>query len=157
MNRKHILKSLQDNQKWLESHDRDKSNPDNDWRAQDILIGCAEILGQCHQTLAGWIDEKPYRRSVLGRLQQSWATRDGKRTLRDLIRWTEAAVEAATWVDSFWVGALPLSREPKQLSQAHYQALQAGRKRRGEEGRKSRLCSAGTYIGPLTQMPKPGL
>ena len=54
MNRKHILTSLQDNQKWLESHDRVEGNPQNDWRAQDILIGSAEILGQCHQTLAGW-------------------------------------------------------------------------------------------------------
>ena len=79
--------------------------------------------------LAGWIDEKPYRRAVLGRILLSWATRDGKRTLRDLIRWTEAAVEAATWVESFWIGALPLGREPRHLSLAHNRALQAGRKR----------------------------
>lgn len=127
MNRKHVLKSLADNLRWIESHDRDKSNPENDWRAQDIMIGSAEILGQCHQTMAGWIDEKPYRRPVLGRIQQSWPTRDGKRTLRDLIRWTEAAVEAATWVDAFWVGALPMSKEPRRLSAEHKLALRAGR------------------------------
>lgn len=75
MNRKHILKSLQDNARWLASHDRDNSNPNNDWRAQDIMIGSAEILGQCHQTMAGWIDERPYGRPVLGRLQRSWANR----------------------------------------------------------------------------------
>ncbi len=137
MNRKHVLKSLKDNERWLESHDRDKSQPDNDWRAQDIMIGSTEIVGQCHQSLAGWIDEKPYRRPVLGRIQQSWATRDGKRTLRDLIRFTEAAVEAATWVDKFWVGALPMSREPRRLSKAHNLAWQAGRKRATDGGPKT--------------------
>ena len=143
MNRKHVLKSLEGNRKWLESHGRVEGRSQNDWRAQDIFIGCAEILGQCHQTLAGWIDEKPYRRAVLGRIQSSWATRDGQRTLRDLIRWTEAAVEAATWVESFWVGALPMSREPKRMSRAHLEAMQAGRQRsRGqvEETEEIAVC-----------------
>ena len=131
MKRKHVLKSLQDNAKWLETHNRVEGRSQNDWRAQDILVGSVEILGQCHQTLAGWIDEKPYCRSVLGRIQKSWATRDGKRTLRDLISWTEVAVEAATWVESFWVGALPLSKTAPLTT--------------GKDGSDRIVLKAGTY------------
>ena len=113
-----------------------------DWRAENILIGCTGILGQCNQTVGGWMDGKPYRRAVLGRIKQSWATRDGKRALRDLMRFTESAVEAATWVDEFWVGALPTGREPKRLSESHKHALHAGRDR----AQKSRLQkNAGEY------------
>jgi hypothetical protein len=156
MNRAHVLKSLQDNQKWLEAHKRVEGRSDNDWRTQDIMIGCAEILGQCHQSLSGWIDEKPYRRPVLGRLQKSWATRDGKRTLRDLIRWTEAAVEAATWIDEFSTGALPMDKEPRRLSEAHNLALQIGRKRAVEKWPKpAQRCHAGSNT-PAISNPKTG-
>ncbi len=133
MKPKHVLKSLRDNLKWLDAHRRVKGNPDDGWRSQDIVVGCSEILRQCNQTLAGWIDRKSYRRAVLRRIQRSWATREGKRTLRDLIEWTARAVEAATWVKSFWVGALPTGREPRRITKAHSQALQAGRKRSRDE------------------------
>lgn len=144
LTKRHVLKSLEANQNWLDSHVRANGDPRTYWRAEDILTGCVQILNQCHENLEGWLDRKPYRRKVLRRIQKSWMTKVGKRTLRDLIRWTTAVVEAATWVENFWVGSLPLSREPKRLSRAHYQALQAGRKRRMEQDQESHLCNAGT-------------
>lgn len=154
MNRKHVLKSLADNLKWIETHDRDKGKPEDDWRALNVLVGCAEILGQCHQTMAVWLDEKPYRRPVLGRIQQSWATRDGRRTLRDLIRWAVVAVEAAIWAESFSIGALPMDREPKPLSAAKRRALKAATKRAREVSQEGRRPRVSDSMGKYPQNPK---
>jgi len=123
MTKQHIIKSLKQNEKWLENH-----NPttENNWRAEDILIGCSQLLRQCNQGLHGWMDRKPHRK-VLGRIQKSWATRNGKRTLRELIAFTIAAVEANTWTESYWT-SLP-TREAKKISESQKQAMQAGRRR----------------------------
>jgi len=91
VNKKHVLASLRHNAKWVKDHKRTK--PEFDWKAQDILVGCSQLLRQCDQSLAGWIDRRD-RRAVLGRIQRSWATQNGKRALRDLIEFTTEAIQA---------------------------------------------------------------
>ncbi len=160
MTPKHVLKSLKASRKWLESHTRNPDNPKLDQQAENILVGCSQILRQCHLSLDGWLDRKPYRRGVCQRIQRSWATREGKRTLRDLIRFTETGVEAAPFVKSYWVSALPVEerKPPKPPTEAQLRVLEEGRKRRWKR-RRDKGHGPGQRVlrGPAGQTPKTAL
>ena len=45
-----------------------------------------------------------------------------------LIDYATAAVEANMGTSEFWVGALPVSREPRTITAAHKEALARGRR-----------------------------
>ena len=56
--------------------------------------------------------------------------------LQELIDYTLSVVGACAWVDDILPKALPLSKEPKQFSEAHKQALVKGQleRRKRERG-----------------------
>ena len=70
-------------------------------------------------------------------------TQKNLRVLQRLIDYAISTVEACSWVENFWIGALPLGKEPRRLTEAQITALQAARRRSREQvkqARESRLA-----------------
>ncbi len=131
LQRRHILRALAAVRTWLMGRKgRTQTEPDQ-WRAENVLIGCAEILRRCGADFAGWLDRtKPKRRSrrrLLQHVRTNFNRDDGLKVLLELIDFTESALQAAVWLDTLWVGALPILVKPVVVTEAQWAALDRGR------------------------------
>ncbi|MFH1921702.1 MAG: hypothetical protein ABIP48_17700 [Planctomycetota bacterium] len=137
--------NLKLNLDWLEKQpDRKGLLRDNHDRALNIMVGCFQTLGECNYRAAGWIDRRNGRRRRLENIRECYTTQAGKRALGQLLELTICALEAATWIDTMPVGALPTPKEPKRQTEAQTsQLLAASQKaRQKREEYQARLDAA---------------
>jgi len=157
-----ILKELNNFKKWTKDNGRTRHA---DWNARNIAVGCIQTINQCGQSANAWLDRKPGRRSRIKRIADTYDTRDGARELRRLIDYAISVVGATSWVNDFWLGALPVKREPKQTTARDRErmrranATRQARKQQEsaaweEAKKKATFRRVGTIIPVLLKWPK---
>jgi hypothetical protein len=109
MNRKDILRSL--------GHARQSDELEN------VVLGCVQICNQCGQSVQDWLRRKPERLDAMRRPRK---TQKCQRVIDDLIDFTASTIVTCAWVDTFWVGCLPV-RAAVHRSAKHLEAMQKGR------------------------------
>lgn len=128
-------------------------NPDH----ENVVIGCTQLLRQCGQPLAGWIDRRPERRrvlrQVLRRVVGAGTKPQGRKVVGDLVRFTAAVLDACVWREVFWLGAMPVEVvTEKQLAARRANAARATEARiRQREKRAARIAgmNGGTKVPAL--------
>ena len=135
MDRKSLLRNLQWNADWLKTPP--KRTDDNTRRAQNLMVGCVQVINHCGQSIQGWLDRKPIRRKHLRGIATKYHQGPGSKTLRELVDLAVATLGAAVWVQDLPLGALPVKTEPKPRTEAQ-QAVQKFATARSAEVRRQR-------------------
>ena len=135
LGKKTIVANLQINRKWVEQQPDRRPGESGARQAENIMVGCIQTCRQCQHPIGPWIDRNDHRKRFR-RVQRTYATVRGKKALVGLIDVTREAVQAATWIQDFWVGALPTPKEPRQVTQAELAALERGRRTQAEQRRE---------------------
>ncbi len=149
LHRRHILRVLAAIRTWLTGRKGKTQTEADQWRAENILIGCAQILKQCGADFGGWLDrtrrKRRSRRRLLRHVRTNFNRGDGLKVLLELIDFTESALQAAVWLDTLWVGALPILVKPVVVTEAQRAALckarqtKRARRQQEQEQRERRL------------------
>ena len=132
MEKKTVVKNLEYNRKWVEKHLRSKLTQVDKQQAQNIPIGCVQTSNQCGQSIQSWLNRDPERRRLLRQLIKGHVTQKNLRLLQKFIDYTISVVGACSWVNDFWVGALPVGQQRRPRSEAHSKAIKEGHQRRRE-------------------------
>ena len=150
MNKRAVLQNLRFSLAWMEKQLSARRTSDTINRALNTMVGCFEILAICGVPTTAWIDRRKGRRRALKNVRERYSKPDGNRALRQLLRLTITALEAAVWIKSLPVGALPTPKEPKPMTEAQRaQRRAASRKahqkrelqrQRHEEAREARFA-----------------
>jgi hypothetical protein len=136
VHRKTLIRELERSRKWVLSK-RGKANSAGDpWTAQSIMVGAVQAISQCGESIREWARRRKDRRRVLRDVKNRYNSPPGNKVLRDLVRLAMAVVGACSWKDEFWLGALPVRKEPRQLDVAHKRALAEGAARARAEERE---------------------
>lgn len=149
MDVKILVQNLRECRKWAVKHLAAKWRTEDSWQAQNVVVGCVQVVNQTGRTIQEWAGGKAGRLDQLQRIQQTYPTRRGNRVLIDLIDWAQSTLEACCWRSTFWVGALPLQREPRPVTDAQRAGLARGREKANErrqqreQARRARLRLAG--------------
>jgi hypothetical protein len=128
MDKNSIVRNLRQNRGWVKKNLSAEWRATDAWKAENIMVGCVQILNYVGVTIWGWLDRKKGRRAALGQVQKTYRTRRGNSVLLGLIDLAISELMARTWLKDLLPGALPLEKEPKQLSDAQKVALDRGRK-----------------------------
>jgi hypothetical protein len=138
MEKKTTIHHLRRCRDWLRKQQGKEADLESGWKAQNILIGCCQVIHACNGDSARpWLDRRPNRRKILRRIDDRYCTREGNRVLRQLVDYAIVELEACVWVKDLDPGALPIEKEPRRLSKAHNRALHAGRWRRAPKAQKA--------------------
>ena len=143
MNKPLLIRNLIAARDWAASH-RDAAGKAGDpWEAENIMIGCIQVIAQCGQRVDGWLGRKK-RRATLKNIREKYNTPVGSRALVQLAELAIETVEACSWKDSFRTGALPIKHQPQKrrpMTDSQLANLQKGwrRKDRQQEALELRL------------------
>lgn len=130
MKKRTVIANLRTHKKWVETQRGTRVNEEAGYEAQNILVGCAQLLlSGGGVSINEWVTRKTYRTDVVRRIQRTYVTKQGNRALLDLIDLTISSLEACTWEDDFLPGALPIVREARRVSEAQQKAMREGRDR----------------------------
>jgi hypothetical protein len=165
MKKQALIRALQQAHDWVKQRREGRSTAGEPWQAQNIMVGCVQVINQTGQSVQAWLDRRN-RRRLLSDIRNRYLVADGNKALRDLIKLAIAAVGACSTVTDYWLGALPVRQEPQRLTEAQRRAraatlaANAERARREEREslerlRKARLDhEAALRHHPLDRSPK---
>ena len=142
MRRQTVIRNLEHARQWLLDRRKKPSKSGEPWEAQNIFVGCVQLLNQCGRSIQEWLGRRPDRRRVLKQIREKYVTNRGNVVLRRLVDLTVTELKACSWRDDFWIGALPIKFGQRKLSEAHKRAIRAARERSQEQreiARKARL------------------
>jgi hypothetical protein len=145
MHKRTIIQNLEHAREWLDKRLSKPSTVGDPWEAENILVGCLQLMDQCgRRSLGEWLDRKTGRRQALRNVRDRYNVKSGHRALCDLVDLTVSDLEACNWQPGFLIDPLPLKVQPQRpRSEAHKQKLKessARTRRRRESASKSRLA-----------------
>ena len=130
LTRESALANLRKASDWIAKQEGRRTQPPEDrMLAQNVVLGCRELLGQACADWRGWVFRKPGRLERLRQVKRKYTTKAGNRTVRDLIAFAEGALQAVTWRDKFETVHLPVWKQSRTLTEDHKAKIAAGRKR----------------------------
>lgn len=140
MNKRTVIANLRTLRKWVERQRGRPVNEEASYEAQNILVGCAQLLlSSGGVSINGWVTRKAYRTGTVRRIMRTYVTKQGNRALLDLIDLTISSLEVCTWRNDFLPGPLPITREPRRISETQQSAMQKANKLAREARRHEKL------------------
>lgn len=124
MNKQAVIRSLQQARDWVKQRREGRSTAGEPWQAQNIMVGCVQLINQTGRSVRGWLSRRN-RRRLLSDIRNRYLVADGNKILRDLINLAIATVGACSTVDDYWLGALPVRSEPRRLTESERRARAA--------------------------------
>ena len=106
------------------------------------MVGCVQSINQCGRSIQTCVSRKN-RRRVPRDIQERYNTTVGARVLRQLLDFAISELQACAWRDDFWIGAPPIKRRQRTISEAGKRIQRAGKakgKEQREAARKARFA-----------------
>lgn len=138
--KKTVVNSLKTQRKWVKQQLQSRATREKGFHAHNIMVGAVQSINQCGQSIQGWLSRRGQRndrRKALRDIECRYHLPVPNKALIDLIDFAISTLEAASWVERFWVGALPI-QEPRTISESHKKALLDGQVRRRERDQNER-------------------
>lgn len=145
VSKKTVMNSLKAQRKWVKQQLQSRATRDKGFHAHNIMVGAVQSITQCGQSIQGWLSRRGQRndrRKALRDIESRYHLPVPNKALIDLVDFAISTLEAAFWVERFWVGALPI-KEPRTISESHKKALQDGQARRRERDQNERARRLG--------------
>ncbi len=140
VSKKAVMNSLKTQRKWVEKQLQSRVTRDKGFHAHNIMVGAVQSINQCGQSIQSWLSRRGQRndrRKALRDIESRCHLPVPNKALIDLIDFAISTLDAASWVERLWVGALP-TKEPRTISESHKKALLDGQARRREQDRNER-------------------
>ncbi len=141
MRKSAIIHGLKVNLAWLQSQAGKRSNPRGSLRAEETRNACIRFCAEVPQPLEAWSRRRKGRRAALADVRSSYRIPGQSRHLQGLVILTISALEAAAWIDTMGLPCLPMSSEPKPLSEVKRRSLDTLHAKRAL-GLRERLAEA---------------
>ncbi len=145
VSKKTVMNSLKAQRKWVKKQLQSRATRDKGFHAHNVMVGAVQSINQCGQSIQGWLSRRGQRndrRKALRDTESRYHLPVPNKALIDLIDFAISTLDAASWVERLWGGALPI-KEPRTISESHKKALLEGQTRRRERDQNERARRLG--------------